>query len=90
MEYDSEIMIHLKHAYCTSVHKAQGSEYPIVIFVGSPQHRFMMNKRLFYTAVSRARNGLILIGPELVFSDAAKYDHSPQIKTKLVERINGM
>ncbi|HHX51928.1 MAG TPA: ATP-dependent RecD-like DNA helicase [Erysipelothrix sp.] len=90
VEYDTEIMIHLKHAYCTSVHKAQGSEYPIVIFVGSPQHRFMMNKRLFYTAVSRARNGLILIGPELVFSDAAKYDHSPQIKTKLVERINGM
>lgn len=90
VEYEPDTMIHLKHAYCMSVHKAQGSEYPIVIFVGSPQHRFMMNKRLFYTAITRARNGLILIGNESIFSHAASYDHSPLIETKLVERIKSL
>lgn len=88
--YDRESMINLKHAYCMSVHKAQGSEYPIVLFIGSPQHRFMMNKRLLYTAVSRARNSLILIGLPNTFKQASSFDHSNQIKTKLVERIQSL
>lgn len=86
--YDRESMINLKHAYCTSVHKAQGSEYPIVLFLGSPQHKFMMNKRLFYTASTRARNSLILVGEPQIFKLAANFDHSSMIKTKLVERIS--
>lgn len=90
VEYDRESMINLKHAYCMSVHKSQGSEYPIVIFIGSPRHRFMMNKRLFYTAVTRARNSLILIGTPTIFEYASNYDHSQQIKTKLVERVELM
>ena len=90
VEYEPDNMIHLGHAYCMSVHKAQGSEYPIVVFIGSSQHYYMLNRRLFYTAVSRARNGLVLIGQPQLFSHAAQFDNSSSIKTKLVERIKGL
>lgn len=87
VEYNPDTFIHLKHAYCMSVHKAQGSEYPVVIFVGSRQHRFMMQKRLLYTGLTRAKNALICIGDVNVFMEACQKEYSDQIKTKLVERI---
>lgn len=87
VEYNPDTFIHLKHAYCMSVHKAQGSEYPVVIFVGSRQHRFMMQKRLLYTGLTRAKNALICIGDVSVFSEACQKEYSDEIMTKLVERI---
>ncbi|WP_170270050.1 ATP-dependent RecD-like DNA helicase [Heliorestis acidaminivorans] len=51
-------------AYTTTVHKAQGSEYPIVIMPLTFQHRRMLRRNLLYTAVTRAREKVILIGEQ--------------------------
>ena len=87
VEYTPDMFINLKHAYCMSVHKAQGSEYPIVIMVGTKQHQFMMQRRLLYTAITRSSKALILMGEEAVFLHGAKNDHSNEIKTTLIERM---
>lgn len=49
-------------AYATTVHKAQGSEYPVVVMPMTLQHRRMLRRNLLYTAVTRARDKAILIG----------------------------
>ena len=52
----------LEHAYAITIHKSQGSEYPVVIiplFYGSPK---LLSRNLLYTAVSRAKQGVVLVG----------------------------
>lgn len=52
----------IKLAYCLTVHKAQGQEYDVVIMPISKSHEFMLEKRLLYTAISRGKTKVILIG----------------------------
>ena len=52
----------LSHAFCTSVHRAQGSEYPYVVVCYHSSHRPMLDVRLLYTAITRARTRVILVG----------------------------
>jgi exodeoxyribonuclease V alpha subunit len=54
--------MNLTHAYAISVHKAQGSEYPVVILPIMREHQIMLKRKLIYTAVSRAKQRLIIIG----------------------------
>lgn len=62
VEYSGEQIYHITHAYCTSIHKAQGSEYPIVIMPIVNDYRHMLQRRLLYTGVTRAKKSLVLIG----------------------------
>lgn len=62
VEYTSELFSNITHAYCISIHKSQGSEYPIVIMPVVREHMFMLSKRLLYTGITRAKKSLILIG----------------------------
>lgn len=62
VEYTQENFHNITHAYCVSVHKAQGSEYPIVIMPIVKEAAFMLKKRLLYTGITRAKKSLILIG----------------------------
>ncbi|MBO8127144.1 MAG: ATP-dependent RecD-like DNA helicase [Firmicutes bacterium] len=55
-------------AYCISVHKSQGSEYPVVIFPLLTQHYVMLQRNLLYTAITRGRDLVILIGPDKALS----------------------
>ncbi|MDQ3704413.1 MAG: ATP-dependent RecD-like DNA helicase [Chloroflexota bacterium] len=67
VEYTFQELDELTHAYAISVHKAQGSEYPAVIMPVLPQQGRMLQRNLMYTAVSRARNLVVLAGsPEAV------------------------
>ncbi len=52
----------LTHAYCVSVHKSQGSEYPIVILPITHAYHVMLQKKLIYTAITRAKKSLVVIG----------------------------
>ena len=61
VEYKKEDMLNITHAFCISIHKSQGSEYPIVILVLSSDARFILNRKLIYTAVTRAKNSLIIL-----------------------------
>lgn len=69
--YHSDIML----AYAVSVHKSQGCEFPVVILVLSGGS-FLMNRNLLYTAVTRARNAVVIVGSE---NDLAKMVKNVQI-----------
>lgn len=66
-DYSEPEFEQLKHAFATTVHKAQGSEYPIVIMAMTNFHSMLLLRNLFYTGVTRAKQRLILVGdPEAI------------------------
>lgn len=67
VEYTQETWNHITLAYCISVHKSQGSEYPIVVMPFTSQHMVMLQRKLIYTAVTRARKALVMIGDKQAF-----------------------
>ncbi len=62
--YNYDELIDISLAYALSVHKSQGSEYQVVYFVVSKYNLYMLNRNLIYTAVSRAKNKLVIISDE--------------------------
>ena len=74
-------------AYALSVHKAQGSEYSYVYFIFDQSQSHMLYKKLIYTAISRARNKLVLIGNKEVFLRAVNKELVNR-KTTLINRLN--
>jgi exodeoxyribonuclease V alpha subunit len=70
--YASEEMEHLVLAYAVTIHKSQGSEYPIVIVPMVMQHRIMLRRTLLYTAMTRARDLLIILGQRTAVATAAQ------------------
>ena len=62
VEYTWEEMEDLKLAYAISVHKSQGSEFDTVIVPFVTEHRFMLRRKLIYTAVTRAKKHLVMLG----------------------------
>ena len=88
VEYTAENFMNITLAYCISVHKAQGSEYPIVILPIVPEHRFMHSKRLLYTAITRARKSLILIGDPDRFIQTTLLDRDEARATCLIAYLN--
>lgn len=69
VEYSESEFDQLKHAFAATVHKVQGSEFPVVIMVVTNFHSMMLLRNLFYTGVTRAKQRIILIGD----SDAVRY-----------------
>ena len=87
VEYTTDSFINITHAYCVSIHKAQGSEYPIVIMPILKQNTRMLNRRLIYTGITRASRSLILLGSEDVFIKGINtLDHYDR-NTTLTSRI---
>jgi len=62
--YDGAILDELEISYAITVHKSQGSEFPVVIMPLYPCAPMLMNRNLFYTAITRAKNMVILVGRE--------------------------
>ena len=62
--YDFDMLSDLEHAWALTVHKAQGCEYPAVILVLSDTSRRLLTRTVLYTAVTRAKDLLILVGNE--------------------------
>ena len=87
VEYTPDYFVNITHAYCISVHKAQGSEYPIILMPVLKSNYFMLSKKLLYTAVSRATKSLILLGEKDAFyRGVATREHHERLTT-LKERI---
>ena len=61
-EYDDETIDELELAYCVSVHKSQGSEFPCVVMPAWTMPPMLMTRNLFYTAITRARRLVVLVG----------------------------
>lgn len=84
--YSYEELVEISLAYAMSVHKSQGSEYQIVYFVLSRNNMHMLNKKLIYTAISRAKSKLTIIGEESVFLQGINHLMKKR-NTTLVEKL---
>lgn len=72
--YGRKDLMELNHAYCTSIHKAQGSEYPIVIMPVVRSYRHMLIKNIVYTGITRAKESLIICGDAGSFYDSLEQE----------------
>lgn len=64
VEYDSTNLNQLELAYATTVHKSQGSEYPVTVIIADVSQYIMLQKQLFYTAVTRSKKICVVVGTE--------------------------
>ena len=77
----------IKHAYAMSIHKSQGSEFEHVILPITKEYTRMLYNKLIYTAVSRAKKTLIIIGDIIAFMYAVNNTYTSIRKTTLKEMI---
>ncbi len=85
--YDVTELDELVLAYATTIHKAQGSEYPIVVMPFTMSHYVMLQRNLLYTGVTRAKKVLVLIGEKKAISYAVRNETTTSRNTKLAERL---
>ena len=78
-------LLELTHAYCTSIHKSQGSEFPIVICLSSSSIFRMLQRPILYTGLTRAKQSLVLLGDSTAF-EWIKYART--ITTYTIARAN--
>ncbi|MGE0003258.1 MAG: ATP-dependent RecD-like DNA helicase [Candidatus Izemoplasmatales bacterium] len=82
VKYSTKDFDNLTLAYAISVHKSQGSEFPMVIMPISRSHAMMLRRKLIYTAITRAKERLLLLGDEYAFSRGVRMADNPR-KTRL-------
>lgn len=87
--YQRRDWIQITLAYCTTIHKAQGSEFKMVILPIVPQFTKMLKKNLLYTAITRASDALIMIGDYNSFETCVQSE-SDNRNTSLKERIQSL
>ena len=85
--YQSTQLENLELAYCLSVHKSQGSEFPVVVMPVAGGPPMLLTRNLFYTALTRARSLVVLVGREEVVRQMVENDHILHRYTALAERL---
>lgn len=87
--YDFSELDELVLAYAVTVHKAQGSEYPAVVAPLMTQHYMMLQRNLLYTAMTRARKLVVIVGTKKALAIAVKNNKMQHRYTLLRERLTG-
>ncbi len=87
VEVGSGAVRNLVPAWAVTVHKAQGGEWPVVVLVIDPSHRGMLWRNLVYTAITRARSALIVVGRADTLRAAARQDRPRDRRTGLAARL---
>jgi exodeoxyribonuclease V alpha subunit len=85
--YEPSDLDQLTHAYAVSVHKSQGSEYPVVILPVVTQHFIMLQRNLLYTAVTRGKALVVIVGMPRAVRLAVQNDTTTARWTWLAERV---
>ena len=85
--YQSGQLENLDLAYCLSVHKSQGSEFPVVVMPVAGGPPMLLTRNLFYTALTRARSLVVLVGREEVVRQMVENDHILKRYTTLTQRL---
>lgn len=88
--YQSAQLEELELAYCLSVHKSQGSEFPVVVMPVAGGPPMLLTRNLFYTALTRARQLVVLVGREEVIAAMVGNDHEMKRYTTLPQRLHEM
>ena len=79
----------LIHAYCISTHRSQGSEYPVVVMPLMTQHYMMLQRNLLYTAVTRAKKMVVLVGSRRAVHMAVQNNKVSERYSGLLQRLRG-
>jgi exodeoxyribonuclease V alpha subunit len=85
--YEFSQLDELVHAYAVSVHKSQGSEYPVVVLPLLTQHYMMLQRNLLYTGITRAKKLVVLVGSKKAIAMAVRNNKIARRNTRLIERI---
>ena len=85
--YDNTDLDQLEHAYAITVHKSQGSEFDVVILVASQSAPMLLTRNLIYTAMTRAKKLLIVIGSQSVVSYMIQNNTTRQRNTGLTYKL---
>lgn len=85
--YDFSELEELVHAYAVSIHKSQGSEYPAVVIPLLTQHYIMLQRNLLYTAVTRGKKLVVIVGQKKALRIAVDNDKMRTRYTRLAERL---
>jgi exodeoxyribonuclease V alpha subunit len=88
--YDFNELDELQPSFAVTVHKSQGSEYPVVVVPIHTQHYMMLQRNLLYTAVTRGKKLVVLVGTKRAVAMAVKRTESQKrittLRRRLVER----
>ena len=87
VSYSFQSLDELELAYAITIHKSQGSEYPAVVIPLLQEPRQLYNRNLIYTAVTRARKCVTLVGSEQVFADMIQNNNELNRNSSLAEQI---
>ena len=87
VKYDISELEELVLAYATTIHKSQGSEYPIVVMPITMNHFIMLQRNLIYTGITRAKKILVLVGTKKALGYAVRNVTVTKRNTLLSERI---
>lgn len=85
--YTKQDLNQITHAYCCSIHKSQGSEFPIVILPVVRSYYRMLRRNLLYTAITRSKDFLIICGEEEAFRLGVERNDETQRRTTLREKL---
>ena len=86
--YEAGDLESLEPAYCLSVHKSQGSEFPVVIMPVTGGPPMLLTRNLLYTALTRARSMVVLVGSEEVIRRMVENNHVARRYTALARRLS--
>ena len=89
VSYTASDLDELVHAYATSIHKSQGSEYPAVVIVIATQHFKLLQRNLLYTAITRGKKLVCVVGSPRAVSLAIRNNETVRRRTALAERLKG-
>lgn len=87
VEYNTDELDMIEHAYATTVHKSQGSEYPVVILPWLPMFYKMLRRNILYTAITRAKVQVIIVGSKQAIYKAIHNIESDNRNTRLGDCI---
>lgn len=87
VSFEKADLLDLKLAYAISIHKSQGSEYPVVVIPILKAHFMMLQRNLIYTAITRGKKKVVIVGDPAAYAMAAKNSDSKQRCTLLKERL---
>src|SRR5271163_114743 len=85
--YDFNELDELQPSFAVTIHKSQGSEYPVIVMPIHTQHYMMLQRNLLYTAVTRGKKLVILVGTKKAIAIAVKKTEASKRITTLRERL---
>jgi exodeoxyribonuclease V alpha subunit len=88
--YDFSEADELIHAYCISTHRSQGSEYPVVVLPILTQHYMMLQRNLLYTAITRAKQMVVMVGSRRAIHIAVNNNKVAQRFSGLLPRLQSL